>query len=92
MTRTQIRKKYDIEGSECKDCCISCFCECCALVQEKRQLELPAPGYFNQQPATVVMVPPGQQQYQQQPYYPPPQQQSGYPQQGQPAGNSQQKY
>eukprot|EP00884_Botryococcus_braunii_P003071 jgi/Botrbrau1/12765/Bobra.0238s0004.1 len=36
--RTQIRQRFGIEGSWCKDFCLFCWCNACALAQEYRTL------------------------------------------------------
>lgn len=38
--RTEIRERYGIRGDTCGDCLASWLCRCCALTQERRELEL----------------------------------------------------
>ena len=40
VTRGDIREGYGINGNLCNDCCYSCLCSSCSLVQESYQLEL----------------------------------------------------
>ncbi|KAI3945615.1 hypothetical protein MKW92_032096 [Papaver armeniacum] len=37
--RVKFRKTYNLEGNNCTDCLIHCFCEPCALCQEYRELK-----------------------------------------------------
>ncbi|KHN94760.1 putative protein family Cys-rich [Metarhizium album ARSEF 1941] len=37
--RAQIRKRYNIEGGTCGDCCTSCWCMCCALTQQENEVK-----------------------------------------------------
>lgn len=37
--RTKIRKQYNLPQSASGDCLVHCFCECCALCQEYRELK-----------------------------------------------------
>ncbi|KAM7487325.1 hypothetical protein LguiB_024809 [Lonicera macranthoides] len=37
--RAKMRKKFKLRGSYLSDCVIHCFCECCAICQEYRQLD-----------------------------------------------------
>ncbi|CAN8258883.1 unnamed protein product [Cochlearia groenlandica] len=37
--RTKIRSKFGLSESPCSDCATHCFCECCALCQEYRELQ-----------------------------------------------------
>ncbi|KAJ5480047.1 PLAC8-domain-containing protein [Penicillium desertorum] len=57
FTRGEIRQQYGIEGSCCGDCCVSTFCDCCALIQEEKEAELRTRpelvGY--QKPADMAM-------------------------------------
>ncbi|XP_077989897.1 uncharacterized protein LOC144444357 [Glandiceps talaboti] len=41
--RGAIRRERDIMGTPCGDCCVHCFCVCCALMQEAQELKQPAP-------------------------------------------------
>ncbi|XP_052147451.1 cell number regulator 10-like [Oryza glaberrima] len=41
--RGKMRAQYGLSGEPCGDCCIHCWCEPCALIQEYR--ELAARGY-----------------------------------------------
>ncbi|TFL02845.1 PLAC8 family-domain-containing protein [Pterulicium gracile] len=40
FNRTDIRKRYNIKGSGCGDCCMSFWCNPCALSQQSHELEL----------------------------------------------------
>ncbi|PAN06699.1 hypothetical protein GQ55_1G276400 [Panicum hallii var. hallii] len=37
--RAKMRAQYGLRESPCADCCVHCFCECCALCQEYRELK-----------------------------------------------------
>ncbi|KAM5358300.1 hypothetical protein ACJZ2D_015399 [Fusarium nematophilum] len=39
MKRGEIREKLGIEGSGLGDCCTSCWCLCCALVQQDKEVK-----------------------------------------------------
>ncbi|KAG5010485.1 hypothetical protein GLYMA_07G185200v4 [Glycine max] len=39
MYRTKIRRQYGIEGHQCADFLLSCFCSACTLCQEYRELQ-----------------------------------------------------
>ncbi|KAJ5753121.1 hypothetical protein N7520_010038 [Penicillium odoratum] len=39
MKRRQIRERFGIKGSSCNDCMVACFCPCCLLVQQEKELE-----------------------------------------------------
>lgn len=39
ISRGNIRRQYGIKGNDCSDCLTSCFCGCCALVQEDREVK-----------------------------------------------------
>ncbi|KAJ5627761.1 hypothetical protein N7490_009989 [Penicillium lividum] len=39
MKRRQIRERFGIKGSSCNDCMMACFCPCCLLVQQEKELE-----------------------------------------------------
>jgi Cys-rich protein (TIGR01571 family) len=57
-TRGAIRKKYDIPGSGCEDCCTAAFCECCSFVQEQREFiaREAAPSANPMQPPTAMAM------------------------------------
>ena len=38
--RGEIRNRYSIPGSYFGDCCMSCWCGCCTLIQEQKELKL----------------------------------------------------
>ncbi|ESQ48056.1 hypothetical protein EUTSA_v10021908mg [Eutrema salsugineum] len=38
MYRTKMREMYELQESPASDCITHCFCECCALCQEYREL------------------------------------------------------
>ncbi|KAF6758294.1 PLAC8-domain-containing protein [Ephemerocybe angulata] len=40
IQRTSIRKRYNISGNGCDDCCIACWCTSCELTQESMEVEL----------------------------------------------------
>ena len=37
--RNRPRQKYTLPAKPCGDCCMHCFCMCCALAQEYRELK-----------------------------------------------------
>ena len=37
--RSQVRGKYNIMGGSTGDCCTHCFCHCCALIQEAKEID-----------------------------------------------------
>lgn len=37
--RKKLRAKFELEEKPCGDCLVHCFCECCALSQEYRELK-----------------------------------------------------
>jgi Cys-rich protein (TIGR01571 family) len=37
LNRGSTREKYGIEGSTFGDCCASCWCGCCTLIQEEKE-------------------------------------------------------
>ncbi|CAB4485170.1 hypothetical protein RhiirA5_426693 [Rhizophagus irregularis] len=39
LSRYDVRRKYNIKGSLGGDCCTHCFCCCCGLIQESREIE-----------------------------------------------------
>lgn len=39
LKRGELRKRFGIEGSALKDCAGSCFCPCCTLVQQEKEIE-----------------------------------------------------
>ena len=39
ISRSSMRRQYGIEGNACSDCLISCFCGCCAAVQEDKEVK-----------------------------------------------------
>ena len=45
--RRAIRKKYNIEGSDCNDCMVSWCCSCCSLVQEYEEVRRRQPSTMN---------------------------------------------
>ena len=38
--RGEIRSRYSIPGSFFGDCCLSCWCGCCTLIQEQKELKI----------------------------------------------------
>uniref|UniRef100_A0A2P2IUF5 Uncharacterized protein MANES_15G132600 n=1 Tax=Rhizophora mucronata TaxID=61149 RepID=A0A2P2IUF5_RHIMU len=38
--RSKMRQQYAIKKRPCGDCLVHCFCECCALCQEHRELKI----------------------------------------------------
>jgi len=38
MQRREIKRKYNLEGSGCGDCCKTFCCGCCALIQEENEV------------------------------------------------------
>ena len=51
--RADIRNRFGIEGTDCDDCCTTCFCVPCALTQQYREVveTLASVG-----PAPITMV------------------------------------
>jgi len=39
ISRSKMRRQYGIKGNGCNDCLVSCFCGCCALVQEDKEVK-----------------------------------------------------
>ncbi|XP_023767232.1 protein PLANT CADMIUM RESISTANCE 2 [Lactuca sativa] len=39
MYRSKLRQQYMLPEQPCNDCLLHCFCECCALCQEYRELK-----------------------------------------------------
>ncbi|KAL7897232.1 PLAC8 family domain-containing protein [Trichoderma sp. SZMC 28014] len=39
MQRSELRSKYNLEGGGCGDCCRSCWCTCCVLMQNEKEAE-----------------------------------------------------
>jgi len=37
--RKQLRVKYNLPAKPCNDCCTACWCPCCALAQELREIK-----------------------------------------------------
>jgi Cys-rich protein (TIGR01571 family) len=37
--RGEIRGRLQIQGSDCGDCCTICWCSCCAVIQEFKELQ-----------------------------------------------------
>ncbi|KAI1482351.1 PLAC8-domain-containing protein [Daldinia eschscholtzii] len=59
LKRTEIRERYNIEGSGCGDCCTSYWCPCCALIQQDNEVKI---RQSNAQPiAQAYQSPPGMQ-------------------------------
>mmetsp|Transcript_20929 Transcript_20929/g.48362 ORF Transcript_20929/g.48362 Transcript_20929/m.48362 type:complete len:137 (+) Transcript_20929:628-1038(+) len=54
-TRTAIRKRFGIPGSECGDCCVVFWCAPCALVQERKELMFRS-QWSKQAPTTIASV------------------------------------
>ena len=58
MVRSKIRSKYNIQpaGQEIYDCCVSCYCRCCAITQQYHELTARGawPGGILVQPPTVM--------------------------------------
>ncbi|EGG22491.1 hypothetical protein DFA_04619 [Cavenderia fasciculata] len=40
INRRRIRQNYDIVGNDIGDCCCTCLCGCCTVVQHARELDL----------------------------------------------------
>lgn len=86
LKRGEIRERYGIEGTGTKDCCVSYWCPCCALIQQDNEVKARAAaaapitqGYQQQTdgmhvPQQMSPAPQQQQAYQQQQ---PPYQQQG---------------
>ncbi|KAF8198523.1 PLAC8 family-domain-containing protein [Pholiota molesta] len=47
-TRGRIRNRYNIKGGGCNDCCVSLWCQPCALVQESREIALEEGSFSTQ--------------------------------------------
>lgn len=63
LKRSEIRERYQIEGSGFDDCCVSYWCPCCALTQQDNEVVIrqrnaapPAPQGYQPQPG--MQVPP----------------------------------
>ncbi|KAL7627918.1 hypothetical protein AAE478_002113 [Parahypoxylon ruwenzoriense] len=39
LKRSEIRERYNIEGSGFNDCCVSYWCPCCALIQQDNEVK-----------------------------------------------------
>ncbi|KAF8960431.1 PLAC8 family-domain-containing protein [Flammula alnicola] len=46
--RGHVRRRYNIKGGGCNDCCTSFWCAPCELVQESRELELEENSFSTQ--------------------------------------------
>jgi len=55
ISRSNMRRQYDIKSNDCNDCLISWFCDCCALVQKNKQVK--AQDKENEQHATSKWQP-----------------------------------
>ncbi|CAJ2513185.1 Uu.00g013040.m01.CDS01 [Anthostomella pinea] len=40
MKRSEIRERYNIPGSGFKDCCVSYWCPCCAIIQQDNEVRI----------------------------------------------------
>lgn len=59
LQRGNIRKKYQIDGDECKDCCLVFWCGGCELCQEHRETEIRGPlAVVPAVPGVPMVVPP----------------------------------
>lgn len=38
VNRGKVREAFGYNGSFCGDCCLHCFCSCCAVLQEYREV------------------------------------------------------
>ncbi|KAF3920115.1 hypothetical protein AA313_de0201968 [Arthrobotrys entomopaga] len=60
MARGELRRKYNLKGSGCGDCFRHFCCECCALIQEEREIrvrkELIMPKTMYQPSPTAPMM------------------------------------
>jgi len=72
--RTQLRAKYGLVESCSNDCCATCFCPCCAITQEWREMVARGPPPVMTMGSPVVIT--QQQQPPQQVYMQP--QSAGY--------------
>jgi Cys-rich protein (TIGR01571 family) len=48
VNRGHVRRRYNIKGSGCGDCCAALWCTPCQLVQESRELELEEESFGGQ--------------------------------------------
>ena len=39
VNRGKVREVLKYDGSFCGDCCLHCFCSCCAVLQEYREVQ-----------------------------------------------------
>lgn len=39
MKRKEIRKRFEIEGSGCGDCCAAFWCQCCQIIQADKEVK-----------------------------------------------------
>eukprot|EP00210_Caulerpa_lentillifera_P007175 g6865.t1 len=56
LRRSDVRAKYNLVENPCNDFCVHCFCHCCALCQEYRELTRRAQATVTVVP-TPVMIP-----------------------------------
>lgn len=87
MKRGEIRDQYNIEGSDCGDCCVSYWCMCCAMIQADKEVKLrtaaqaPITQGYQSQKEGMHMPTPAYPRQQQQPMMRPEQQPEQQPQQ-----------
>mmetsp|Transcript_9359 Transcript_9359/g.15408 ORF Transcript_9359/g.15408 Transcript_9359/m.15408 type:complete len:182 (-) Transcript_9359:435-980(-) len=66
QNRQQYRAAYKIPGNACSDGCVFCFCTCCAVIQDAREVKIRQRYSVKQQvvqmtaPQNLVFVPIGQ--------------------------------
>ncbi|KAI0015693.1 PLAC8 family-domain-containing protein [Xylariomycetidae sp. FL0641] len=56
LKRKDVRSRFQIEGSEIEDCCVSFWCQCCAIIQHDHEVRRRLPdamAVVNQQPQMV---------------------------------------
>lgn len=40
LKRSEIRERYNIQGSGFNDCCVSYWCPCCAIIQQDNEVKV----------------------------------------------------
>lgn len=64
MQRQEMREKFDLEGNGCVDCLATCFCTCCAQIQQDNEVRQRAIDYvprdsnrYDNRPARMLYEP-----------------------------------
>ncbi|KAI4861169.1 PLAC8-domain-containing protein [Hypoxylon rubiginosum] len=69
LKRSEIRERYNIEGSGFNDCCVSYWCSCCALIQQDNEVKIrqrnanPIAQGYQSQPGMQIPAPTYQPQH-----------------------------